>query len=161
MRGVISLPQIIYHERAGRGAALRLGCSAVIFDAAREKVLLIRRRDNQMWGLPGGQMQVGESVAEACSREVLEETGLQVRVGKLISVFSNPDRRIEYEDGRRAQAVVLTFEAEPSGGALRLSHETTAFGYFSLAEIQRLPLLDNHHERINDAFAGQPAAVVR
>ncbi len=155
------MPQIIYHERAGRDAVLRLSCSAVIFDAAREKVLLIRRRDNEKWGLPGGQMQAGESVAEACSREVLEETGLQVRVGKLLSVFSNPHRCIEYEDGRRAQAVVFTFEAEPAGGALQLSNETTAFGYFALAEIQRLALLDNHLERINDAFANRPAAVVR
>lgn len=106
-------------------------------------------------------MHAGESVAEACGREVLEETGLQVRVGKLISVFSNPHRRLEYEDGRAAQAVVLTFEAEPVGGALRLSNETSAFGYFSLDEMRRLPLLDNHLERINDAFADQPAAVVR
>lgn len=155
------MPQIIHDERAGLGATLRIGCSAVIFDAAREKVLLVRRHDNEMWGLPGGQMQAGESVAEACSREVLEETGLQVRVARLISVFSNPHRCIVYGDGRSAQAVVLTFEAEPAGGALQLSNETAAFGYFSLEEIQRLPLLDNHLERINDAFAGQPMAFVR
>jgi len=60
----------------------------VIFDATREKVLLIRCRDNEMRGLLGGQKQTGEGVAEACGREVLEETGLQGRVGKLISVFS-------------------------------------------------------------------------
>lgn len=155
------MPQIIYGERTGHGATLRLGCSAVIFDAAREKVLLVRRHDSEMWGLPGGQMQAGESVTEACGREVLEETGLQVEVRKLISVFSNPHRRLEYEDGRAAQAVVLTFEANPTGGVLRLSNETSAFGYFSLDEIRRLPLLDNHLERINDAFANQPAAVVR
>jgi ADP-ribose pyrophosphatase YjhB (NUDIX family) len=155
------LPQIVYGERASQSAMLRLGCSAVIFDAAREKILLVRRHDNELWGLPGGQMEAGESVAEACSREVFEETGLQVQVGRLVSVSSNPHRRIDYDDGRRVQAVVLTFEADPIGGALRRSNETSGFGYFSLDEIRHLPLLDSHLERIIDAFANQPAAFVR
>lgn len=155
------MTKIVHGERAGRLGKLRVGCCAAIFDDAREKVLLVQRRDNELWCLPGGRMEAGESVAEACGREVFEETGLRVRIGKLISVFSNPHRRVEYADGERMQVVALTFEAERLDGELQRSEETKALGYFSLEEIRALPLLDSHLERIEDAFAHQAEAFVR
>ena len=69
-----------FGNRIGKQGVLRPGASALIFDQAREKVLLTRREDNGRWCLPGGGMDSGESAAEACAREVLEETGLQVLV---------------------------------------------------------------------------------
>ncbi|MBC6951653.1 NUDIX domain-containing protein [candidate division KSB1 bacterium] len=155
------MTKIIHAERAGKFGKLRVGCCAVIFDDTRERVLLVQRRDNELWCLPGGAMEAGESVVEACSREVFEETGLRVRVGRLISVFSNPHRRVEYPDGERVHVVALTFEAERLDGELQLSGETQAFGYFSLDEIRALPLLDSHLERIEDAFAHRAEAFVR
>lgn len=155
------MTKVIHAERAGKFGKLRVGCCAVIFDDTRKKVLLVQRRDNELWCLPGGGMEAGESVIEACCREVFEETGLRVRVGKLISVFSNPHRRVEYPDGERVQVVALTFEAERLDGELQLSEETQAFGYFLLEEIRALPLLDSHLERIEDAFAHRAEAFVR
>jgi len=153
--------KIILGKRIGKTAKLIVGCSAVIFGASRLKVLLTRRADNGLWCLPGGHMEPGESAKEACIRETLEETGLTVDVIKLIGVYSSPDRVIQYEDSNLFQPVSLTFEAVPSGGILVTSSETTAFGYFSLDEIQKMDLMIPHYDRVVDAFSNREAAFIR
>ncbi|HNB36321.1 MAG TPA: NUDIX domain-containing protein, partial [Anaerolineales bacterium] len=62
------MTQVIYGPRLGKEGNIRVGCSAVIFDETRQKVLLTQRADNGRWCLPGGQLEAGESVAEACER---------------------------------------------------------------------------------------------
>jgi 8-oxo-dGTP pyrophosphatase MutT (NUDIX family) len=155
------MARLIYGERIGAEAPLSVGCSAVIFDPAREKLLLTRRADNGRWCLPGGRMEPGESAAEACAREVQEETGLRVRLTRLIGIYTTPDRVIAYADGNRYQLVSLSFESAVVGGELKLSDETTEFGYFSPAELAALDLMEHHRERIADALTGQQAAFVR
>lgn len=155
------MAKLVYGERIGRDAKLRIGCSAVIFDAARERILLTRRTDNGQWCLPGGGMEAGESLEEACIREVREETGLQVQVTRLIGVYSTPHRIVTYADGNRWQIIAHNFEAEVLSGELTLSDETTAFGYFTPAEITVLDMMEHHRERIADALVGQETTVVR
>ena len=106
-------------------------------------------------------MDPGESVAEACAREVLEETGLIVRVGRLVGVYTTPNMLIEYPDGNRIQPVAFSFEAEAIGGELGLSDETTEYGYYSLDEMKQMDLMEHHLERIIDAQTGQEAAIVK
>ena len=131
----------------------------MIFDQAREKVLLTRREDNGRWCLPGGGMDSGESAAEACAREVLEETGLQVLVTKLVGIYTTPDLLIEYPDGNKIQPVAFSFEAQVTGGELTLSEETTDFGYFTVAEMGTMDVMEHHLDRICDAIKHQPEAV--
>lgn len=95
------MAKIIEGERIGAEARLSVGCSAIVYDDAGEKILLTRRTDNGQWCLPGGAMEAGESLSEACIREVFEETGLHVRVLRLIGVYSTPHRIIQYRDGNR------------------------------------------------------------
>ena len=155
------MAKIIYGERIGKQAILKVGCAAVIFDTNRQKVLLTRRTDNGRWCLPGGGMDAGESAAEACAREVWEETGLIVAIDKLIGVYTSPHRITEYIDGNRFQFVSFCFQASVIGGELGLSDETTEVGYFSPGEIETIDLMENHVERISDAFAAQVATFVR
>ena len=155
------MTQVLYSERLGKNGKLRIGCSATIFDKTRQKVLLTRRKDNGLWCLPGGQMESGESVEECCAREVLEETGLQVRVKRLTGVYSNPDQLVIYPDGSQAHFVVLNFEVETVGGELGLSDETSEAGYFSLADIASMPMHDRHTDRIEDALTSQVEAYIR
>ncbi|HSO27305.1 MAG TPA: NUDIX domain-containing protein, partial [Anaerolineales bacterium] len=150
-----------YGERIGRQAVLRLGCSATIFDPTGTKVLLTQRSDNQLWCLPGGGVDPGESVAETCVREVWEETGLEVQIERLLGVYSDPDVIVEYRDGNRFQLVALNFAVRITGGAPGLSVETSAVDYFTAEAIENLPLLANQRQRIADAFAFQEAAFVR
>lgn len=64
------MAKVLQGERVGKLGAILLGCSAVILDPTRRKVLLTRRADNGRWCLPGGRMEPGESAAEACARGV-------------------------------------------------------------------------------------------
>ena len=153
--------KIVYGDRIGKKAKLALVCSAVIFDDSREKVLLTRRTDNGKWCLPGGHMEAGESTTEACAREVLEETGLTVNVGRLIGVYGSPHRITEYADGNKFQSVVMCFQAEVTGGELAISEETTEFGYYNVTEMQKLDLLDSSQERIDDALAWETRTIIK
>src|SRR5688572_6404576 len=153
--------RIITGDRIGRGATLVAGCAAIIWDQHRERILLTRRSDNGRWCLPGGRMEPGESAAEACEREVLEETGLHVRIARLVGVYTSPDFVIGYADGNRYQIVAMSFEAEVTGGELKLTEETTEFGYFTPAQIKSMDLVEHHVQRIADAVANQSAAFVR
>jgi ADP-ribose pyrophosphatase YjhB (NUDIX family) len=153
--------KIIEGDRIGKLGELAMGCSATIFDAARQKILLTRRSDNGRWCLPGGRMESGESVVETCIRETLEETGLEVRIIRLLGVYSSPHRLVEYSDGNRYQIVALNFEAEPIGGTLSLSDETTEYGYFTPEEIWQMDVMETHVERLKDLLSGQPLPFVR
>ena len=106
-------------------------------------------------------MDPGESAAEACAREVLEETGLVVRVGRLVGVYTSPHLIIEYPDGNRIQPVAFSFEALLVGGELGLSDETTEYGYFPVDEMKSMDVMEHHLERVHDALAGLDAALVR
>ena len=155
------MAKIIHGDRIGRTAELRTGCSAFILDPMGERVLLTRRTDNGQWCLPGGAMEAGESLAEACIREVREETGLEVRILRLVGIYSSPHRIVIYCDGNQWQTVSHNFEAEVIGGQLTLSDETTEFGYFSPEEIGKMDLMEHHREIILDALSRQTAAFIR
>ena len=148
-------------ERIGKEGALRVGASALIFDEARDRILMTQRSDNSRWCLPGGGMDPGESASETCIREVMEETGLQVQVTRLIGVYTTPDMLIEYLDGNKVQPVSFSFEAEITGGELGLSDETIDFGWYTVAEIDTMDTLEHHLTRIYDAVANLTAAVFR
>lgn len=152
---------ILQGERIARSAGVFVGCSAVLFDAERRRILLTRRADNGRWCLPGGHLEAGEDAEEACVREMREETGLDVRVVRLIGVYSSPHFVLDYGDRGRYQVVALNFEVERSGGQLGLSDETTEVGYFSAAEIAGLDLLEHHRLRVADAFTFRDAAYIR
>jgi 8-oxo-dGTP pyrophosphatase MutT (NUDIX family) len=155
------MAKIIWGDRIGKLAEIRAGCSAIIFDDAHERILLTRRTDNGRWCLPGGGIDPGETLEETCIREVREETGLDVRVSRLIGVYSSPHFIIEYVDGNRRQLIALSFEAEVIGGALTLTDETTEFGYFTPAEIETIDLMEHHRDRIDDALARQEKPFIK
>ncbi len=154
------MTQILYGDRLGKQGQLRLGCTAIIFDE-NERVLLTRRTDNGQWCLPGGAMDSGESAAEACEREVREETSLHVRVKRFVGVYSDPNQLIIYPDGNKVFVVALSFEAEIIGGELVLSNETTDAGFFSMPEMETMPMLGNHKSRVTDALLNQAEAIIK
>lgn len=143
-----------------RALGIRPSASAVIFDH-RRRLLLQQRSDGGQWGLPGGSVEIGESVSQAVIREVREETGLEVGVRRLIGVYSEPDRQIvRYPDGNVWHYVSLCFECVVRGGELTTCDETLALRW---VELSRLPatLLANHRIRIRDARRRRSAAFIR
>ena len=154
------MTQILYGDRVGAQGKIRLGCSAAIFDD-QGRVLLTKRQDNGQWCLPSGGVESGESVAEGCEREVLEETGLSVRVKRLVGVYSHPDQLTVYSETDKFQIIALHFEAEIVSGELGLSNETSDYGYFTMEEIEKLDMLGRHKERIIDTLTYQTEAFIR
>ena len=154
------MTQVLYGERISKQGKIRLGCSAAIFDE-QGRIFLTRRADNGQWCLPSGAMESGESVTEACEREIWEETGLYIRVKRLVGVYSHTDQLVVYPDGNKAHIVALHFEAEIVRGQPGLSNETTDFGYFAVDEIERLEFLGRHKERIFDTLERRPEALIK
>ena len=135
--------------------------SALVFDA-RGHLLLQKRADNGFWGLPGGRIDIGESIAETCVREVWEETGFEVAVERLVGVYSDPTQFQvgSYPDGNTVQYVNLCFVCHMTGGQMAVSDESTDIGFFALDALPT-PLLESHKVRIQDAQANQAAAFIR
>lgn len=154
------MTQVLYGPGLGKQGKIRLGTSAILFNRER-KFLLTKRSDNGQWCLPGGAVESGESLAEACEREVFEETGLKVRVKRLVGVYSHPDQLVVYPDGNKAFIVAIHFEVQAIGGELGLSNETTDFGYFTLDETETLQILGRHRERIMDSLGNHAEAVIK
>lgn len=133
---------------SGGSAQFRVAVSALIFDG--ERILLALRRDIEWWNLPGGGMEIGETVDEALCREVKEETGLEVEVGQLVGVYSKPQK----------QEVVLTFRCSVKGGSLVATEESLECRYFDNNELP-VNILPKHRQRVEDALLGQAAAIIR
>jgi len=145
---------------ASTATHIRPGVAAIIQDA-KGQVLLQRRSDNGLWGLPGGSVEIGESVGDAIVREVREETGLTVEVVRLVGVYSDPKFQIvRYSDGNVVHYVSTLYACRILAGTLQTCDETLDLKFFDPA---RLPadLLPMHRVRIQDAMAGNPAAFIR
>lgn len=126
-----------------------IGVNIAIIDG--DQVLLTQREDFEVWCLPGGGVDPGESVAQAAVREALEETGLEVQLTRLVGVYSRP----KIEQG----AHTVLFAAHTVGGELRLATgETIAARFFTFDALPEL-MLWWHRQQIRDALDGVGGAV--
>lgn len=146
------MPRIDYFNDANAPKANSLvpAVSAIITDRT-EKILLHRRSDNDLWGLPGGTMEPGETVSEAIKREAKEETGLVVQPVEVIGIYSNPQHVIAYNDGEIRQEFSICFRCEIESGELQLSRESNGLAFFTPEEIEHLEMHPSIRKRIEDA----------
>ncbi|MEV8627474.1 NUDIX domain-containing protein [Streptomyces sp. NPDC051079] len=121
--------------------SLVVAASAVVVDAGG-RVLLQRRTDNGLWALPGGGMDMGDSLPGAAVREVREETGLEVEITGLVGTYTDPRHVIAYSDGEVRRQFNVCFTARAVGGSHALSDESTELRFVAAAE---LPALAMHH----------------
>ena len=126
------IPEFVLSLRAKVGTDLLWmpGVSAVVV-GADGRLLLGRRADNGLWAVVSGILEPGEQPAQAVVREVLEETGVHVRVDDLVAVYSDA-HPIVYGNGDRAQYLDLTFVCSVVGGEARVADdESTEVGWFA------------------------------
>ncbi|MCI0440274.1 MAG: NUDIX domain-containing protein [Chloroflexi bacterium] len=141
--------------------AIRPATNAAIFNE-RGEVLLQRRADNGFWGLPGGNVDIGESVEQCAIREAKEETGLDVTVTRFVGVYSDPRYYsiLSYPNGYVVHYVTLVFECEAQSHDLAISDESTDIGWFPTSALPENTLL-SHHIRIQDALARRAEPFIR
>jgi ADP-ribose pyrophosphatase YjhB (NUDIX family) len=140
----------------GRRKALIAYASAIVRDG-EGRILFQRRMDFGWWGLPGGVLEIGETLARCAAREALEETGLQVEPVKLIGVYSGPQYDVVYPNGDEVQQWTAAFECRITGGQLRADGEETAAARFF--DARALPATSAWYaDMLRDALAGRLAA---
>ncbi len=138
----------LYHADVGHVAPYPVGDAAVFDEAGR--ILLIRRRDNGLWAMPGGAFEVGETPAEGACREAWEETGVEVEPVALSGVYDSrlcgsltPDHLYMF--------VYLCRPPVP-GQRPQISNETMDAGWFDQPRLAALEIDPGHIQRIVDAF---------
>jgi len=126
---------------------------AVIIINPEKKVLLQKRADVGLWGIPSGHVEPGETVADAAVREVLEETGLDIKIKRLIGIYSEPESQVFcYPDGRNVHFITTCFEGEVIGGIVKCnSPETLDVRYFSPSDFPQ-NILPMHPRWLADAL---------
>ncbi|WEG18898.1 NUDIX domain-containing protein [Alkalihalophilus pseudofirmus] len=140
---------------------LKAAVAVIILDKENH-VLLQKRADVGLWGIPSGHIEIGETVSEAAIREIKEETNLDIRIKKLIGVYSDPHSQVfTYPNGKTVHFITTCFLAEITGGELCCnSSESLEIKFF---EQQNLPedLLRMHPRWLEDALADRESAFVR
>ena len=122
-------------------------------------VLLHVRADNSLWGMPGGALEPGESLAQAALREIREETGLDVDLLGIVAVHSDPATGAVflYPDGNRVHYVCTTIVCANPRGTLCCSEESQALFWhpyeYCQGEVPE-PFADTHRARLAAAWAG-------
>ncbi len=125
------------------------GGSAIVVDG-QGRILLQRRADSGLWALPGGTMNVGETLGQAIIREVREETGLAVEPVRIVGIYSDPRYVFAYDDGEVRQEFNVCLACRITGGELAVSEESREVGFFTPAQIERLNLHPPIRRRIDD-----------
>lgn len=120
------------------------------------RVLMIKRTDNGLWSLPGGAMEIGESIATCGERETLEETGYRVKVIGLIGVYSDPRTVIAYDNGEVRQQFAILLRATLQSGSPATSAESAEVEWLSPEVLETTPMSDATRTRIE---AGRRAAL--
>lgn len=144
-------------ELVGSRPLITCGACVIIMDD-RQRILLQHRTDTDAWGLPGGTMNIGETMEDTARREVSEEVGLTCHGLKLINVFSGPDLHYRYPHGDEVYHVAVAYLCRDVSGDLKVDGVETKDAVFFAVE--DLPSDINPPDRvILDYFrtAGQEA----
>ena len=114
--------------------------SGIVFDD-RDRILLVRHRDGDVWSVPGGGVDPEELPADALVREMWEECGLITKPVRILGVFGGPRCTVRYGNGDASNYVITIFECEVTGGTLVAdSDETCDAAYVGRDELTRYHL---------------------
>lgn len=109
---------------------------AVVLILNKKKQILLQKRSDNTWGLPGGLMNIGESFEETALREVKEETGLQLKSIKFLDVFSGKDYYFKIDNGDEIYSITAVYMSTNFEGNIKCDDiETKALEFFDLTKL--------------------------
>ncbi|MBB5870208.1 ADP-ribose pyrophosphatase YjhB (NUDIX family) [Allocatelliglobosispora scoriae] len=149
-----------YNDPAAPPANSVVPAAAAAVMNERGELLLIHRTDNDLWALPGGGLDIGESIAQTVVREVREETGIEVEITGLVGLYTNPRHVIGYDDGEVRQQFSICFAARPTGGELTTSPESSEVDWVDPERLDELAIHQSMRLRIDHALAGMPSPYI-
>ncbi|MBW0103659.1 NUDIX hydrolase [Pseudonocardia sp. KRD291] len=138
---------------APKATSIVIAVSAFVTDD-RDRLLMIRRTDNDLYALPGGRHELGETITETAIRETDEETGLSIEVTGLIGIYSNPDHVMAYTDGEVRQEFSICFRANATGGEPRTSDESSEVLWVERRDLDSVEIHPSIRLRIGHGYAG-------
>ena len=113
----------------GHAPMLSVGATVVVLN--EKQILLNLRSDTHTWGIPGGAIELGETLEQTAARELKEETNLTADCFTLLHLFSGRDFYFKYPNGDELYSVVALFLAEGVAGELKITDgESTELRYF-------------------------------
>jgi ADP-ribose pyrophosphatase YjhB (NUDIX family) len=123
----------------------------------QDRILLIRRTDNDNWAVPGGGMDLGESISDAAIREVKEETGIDIEVTGVVGIYTDPRHVIEYtSDGEVRQEFSVVFTGRPVGGSPTPSNESSEVRWVKPAAVPNYQMHSSMRTRIGHYLERRP-----
>jgi ADP-ribose pyrophosphatase YjhB (NUDIX family) len=129
----------------------------VIVVSDQGEILLIRRTDNGNWAVPGGGMDLGESITDAAVRETQEETGITCEITGLVGIYTNPHHVIRYTSNDEVrQEFSIVFTARPVSGDLRSSSESSEPQWVSPTAVPSLQMHPSMRQRIQHYLDKRP-----
>jgi ADP-ribose pyrophosphatase YjhB (NUDIX family) len=131
----------------------------VVVTNGRGQILLIRRSDNDNWAVPGGAIDLGESMTQAAVRETLEESGIDCEITGLVGIYTDPKHVILYtSNGEARQEFSILLTARPVGGQPTPSNETSEVRWVDRSEVSDYTMDRSMRLRVRDYLesSGQP-----
>ncbi|MFJ1753868.1 NUDIX hydrolase [Kitasatospora sp. NPDC088134] len=142
-----------FHDPAAPPANSVVPSVTAVVTNAEGELLLIHKTDNNLWALPGGGHDVGESVSDTVIREVQEETGIDVEVVSVVGLYTDPNHVMAYDDGEVRQQFSICFRARPIGGELRTSSESKEVRWVNPADLADLDIHPSMRLRIDHGLS--------
>ncbi|BDT93183.1 NUDIX domain-containing protein [Nocardia sputorum] len=130
------------------------GGSALIIDGAGA-ILMQRRADSGNWSLPGGTMEIGETLEQCVIRETKEETGLDIEITGLLGIYTDPAHVIAYADGEVRQEFNITYYARVIGGHVTVSDESTDVRFLHPRQLRHEPIHETVRLRLRHHIEGR------
>ena len=123
-------------------------------------VLFERRSDNGLWGLPGGAHEAGESISGTATREVFEETGIEIEITGMVGIYTDPGHVIAFDDGEVRQEFSICLRAKPIGGETAASAESLQVEWIPADKLDDIPMSKSTRRRITDALIGRATPTI-
>ena len=146
-------------EMIGNKPLQTVGCGVIIEKG--NQILLQHRTDADVWGIPGGVLELGEQVSEAARREAQEETGLSIGEMDFFGMYSGQEGFAEYANGDQVFSIQMIFKtSNVTGELIQKSDESRAHVFFDKHDLP--PNLNSHQKRfIMDWVHQVPTPVIK
>ena len=154
--------RIDYYDdpEAPKANSLVPSVNVVVVNDAGE-ILMIRRTDNDNWAVPGGAIDLGESVAQAAVRETREESGIECEITGVVGIYSDPKHVILYtRNGEVRQEFSIVLTARPLSGQPTPSSESSEVRWIPVHNVPEYTMDRSMRIRINDYLARKKSPVV-